>query len=291
MRSYRGAGTYWSDDHHTGTAVEHDKIDDGRWHHKFGASWVKTVDLCAERARLEAMHEMPNVESDAANVGTACHSAFEANLDLWALGEALSRSDSLELFNDEFSLLMAHPDFSWKKYTERSARKFGMECVAAFYDEVLFTLPQEGRNEIKFVLPIYEDDERVIEMSGAIDRVDEIIRDWKTNGSRKYEEWEYKRWNVQATTYTWAAVQLGLVPPDADSYPFEFCVMMPKGVHRFEVRRDIAHWDFLRSKVTNIARLIESGVAPWPLNDNHALCSPKWCPAWDQCKGKNGLEF
>lgn len=159
--------------------TEHEQEDDGRWHHRFGASWIKTTDLCAERARQEMYHELPNVETDASNVGTAVHAVIEANLDLWKEGEALSLVDSVELFNDEFSVAMQHPDFQWKKYTEKSARKFGGECVTAFYDEVLFTLPQEGRNEHRFVLPFVEDDERVIELSGTIDRVDTIIRDWK----------------------------------------------------------------------------------------------------------------
>lgn len=251
---------------------------------------MKTTDLCMERARQEMWHELPNVESDAANVGTAVHVVIETNLDMWKDGEALSLSDSLALFNDEFSVMMQHPDFEWKKYTEKSARSFGEGCTTSFYNEVLFTLPQEGINEHQFVLPIVEDDERVIEMSGTIDRLDEILRDWKTNGSRKYEEWEHKRWNVQATTYTWAAMMLGLVP-EGQPIPFEFVVMMKGAVHRFTVYRDLFHWSFLKDKVTNIAQLIESGVSPWPLNDNHALCSPKWCPAWDKCKGRNGLEF
>ncbi len=291
MRSYRGSGAYTTDDHHTGVLTEHTKIDDGRWHHRFGASWVKTTDFCLERARLEQMDLLPVVETDAAEIGTAVHSVVEANLDLWTGGEALSLNDSVDLFQSEFSVAMQRPAFQWKKYTEPSARKFGAACVTSFYNDVLFALPHEGLNEHRFVLPFVEDDERVIELSGTIDRVDTMIRDWKTNGSRRYEEWEYKRWNTQATVYTWAAVRLGLVDPLCDEWPFEFVVMMPNQVHRFTVMRTEAYWDFLKEKVVNLARLIEKDLSAWPLNDNHALCSPKWCPAWSQCKGKNGLEF
>lgn len=302
MRSYRGAGTQLTDDHHTGTPTALEQVDDGRWHHRFGASWLKTTDLCLERARLEGHHLMPRVESDAANVGTAVHAVIETNLDLWVDGDALSWSDSIELFNHEFSTLMLDPDFQFIKYTERSARTFGERCTGAFYEHVLPTLPQQGRNETKFVLPFVEDDDRVIELSGAIDRIDEIIRDWKTNGSRKYEEWEYKRWGLQPTVYTWAALALGLVDfpvvnagdvdgPIDGPIPFEYVVMSASGVQRFTVYRGKPEWDFLKAKCVRIAKLIEAELDEWPLQDNHALCSPRWCPAWSACKGKDGLVF
>ena len=51
------------------------------------------------------------------------------------------------------------------------------------------------------------------------------------------------------------------------------------------------HYDWLRTKCTDIARLIEVGMESWPKNDNHALCSEKWCPAWANCKGKSGITF
>jgi hypothetical protein len=151
--------------------------------------------------------------------------------------------------------------------------------------------------EKRFILPFYEDQDRVIELSGAIDYVDLIPRDWKTSGSGMgYEKWELQRWNIQATVYTWAAMMLGLVDPVPHStgehqFPFEFVVMGGKAVKRVTITRTEADWSWLQDKVIRLAKLIESGLDPWPVNDNHALCSPKWCPAWDDCKGSHGIEY
>jgi len=253
VKSYRGAGTYFTDDHHDGVLTEHEKIDDGRWHHRFGASWLKTTDICLERARKEHTHEMPEEESDAACVGTALHTVIETNLQC-----ELSLADSVDLWHHEFSTLMQLPSFTWKKYTEEQARRFGEGCVTTFYTQVLDTIPRECKLETRFVLPFVEDNSRVIELSGAI-------------------------------VYTWAAVMLGLV--DYGTVPFEFVVMNAKEAQRVPVTRNWRDWEFLKDKVTHVAELIEQEVQHWPLNDNHALCSELWCPAWDTCKGKNGLKM
>ena len=285
MKSYRGAGTYFTDDHHDGVLTEHEKIDDGRWHHRFGASWLKTTDICLERARKEHTHEMPEEESDAACVGTALHTVIETNLQC-----ELSLADSVDLWHHEFSTLMQLPSFTWKKYTEEQARRFGEGCVTTFYTQVLDTIPRECKLETRFVLPFVEDEHRIIELSGAIDYAwAEGLKDWKSNGSRKYEKWEKQRWDTQATVYTWAAVMLGLV--DYGTVPFEFVVMNAKEAQRVPVTRNWRDWEFLKDKVTHVAELIEQEVQHWPLNDNHALCSELWCPAWDTCKGKNGLKM
>lgn len=282
-----------------------EQVDDGRWHHRFGASWLKTTDICLDRARREHTHEMKDVESDAANVGTAVHSAIQAQLEERNEGRALDRGDMIDIFNMEFSELMTNEHFTWIKYTEPSARKFGEACVSGWYTQVLDTLPTTALLETRFVLPFHEDDERVIELSGAIDymgfntelRIDVAqLLDWKTAG-QEYKPWEKTRWDLQSTAYTWAAAWLGytLHHPDegeaCEPIPFEFVVMLAHKVQRLTVTRGPEHWAFLQDKVVRIARLIESGLTPWPLNDNHALCSAKWCPAWDDCKGSHGITF
>lgn len=240
------------------------------------------------------MHLDAEWESDAACVGTAMHTAIETCLYEYQDGTPLSRESTVELWHEEFTELMELENFRFVKYTEASARKFGEACTRQWWDEVLPTLPTDTQLETRFVLPFFEDDERVIELSGAIDYFDGHLRDWKTNGSRRYLPWEYKRWAVQPTVYTWAAVELGLWPQFTegdDAVPFEYVVMDGKEVQRFTVERDWRDWDFLRTKALQVARLIEAELPSWPVNDNHALCSEKWCPAWAECKGANGITY
>lgn len=299
MKSYIGAGTQLTDTHHDGVGRELVQIDDGRWHHRFGASWVKTADLCPERARLEHEEKYVDIESDAAQVGTCVHTAIETCLHEQNEGEALDEATTVEIFHDAFTEAVADPRFAFIKWkTEKGPRAFGEHCVQLWHRKVLPTLPLTAKLETRFVLPFYEDDTRVIELSGAIDYCGGGLKDWKTNGRDPYEEWEYKRWAIQPTFYTWAANELGLILPTDDGYipsidgiPFEFVVLSRRGVQRFTVMRDMTHWAWLSDKLLAFAELIESGLDVWPKQDNHALCSPKWCPSWDECKGKHIAGF
>lgn len=291
MKSYKGSGTYWSDDHHEGVLTEYPMIDDNRWHHKFSQSWLTTTDICLERARREHTGEMENWETDAANIGTAVHAAIETCLYEHNDGLALDRAGTVEVFHAAFSDLMLHTDWRWVKYTEKSARAFGEKCVSHWHNLVLPTLPQTSELEVRFVVPLVETDERVIDLCGTIDYHDPQLRDWKTASRGPYQEWEYKRWAIQPTVYTKAWYDLGHGELDENGMvPFEYVVLHAKGVQRFIVHRGQAHWDFLRDKCERIAELIEREMPKWPLNDNQALCSAKWCPCWSTCKVSHGIE-
>lgn len=270
-------------------------MDDGRWHHRLRQSWIKTADLCTERARLEHEGQMERVESCAAAVGTAVHTAIEVCLGEYQEGSALALSTTIEVAQDDFTSRMALPEFRWIKYTERTARAMVEACARHWYHEVLPTLPDDAYLETKFVAPFIDDDTRVVELEGMIDYYSptEGLKDWKTNGGQEYKRWEYERWAVQPTVYSWAA--LGF-PPHIDTVetinpdhvvPFEYVVMSRKGVQRFTVERGWPDWRWLRDKLTALCVLIEGNVSPWPKNDNHALCSAKWCPSWDACKGQH----
>lgn len=251
---------------------------DGRWHHKFRQSWLNTTDLCLERSRLEMDETMPKVDSDAACVGTAVHSAIEICL---ASG-GVPLSDMKELFNAEFSELSALPTFRWVKYTDLSARAWGELCLTSWWTEILPTLSFDAQLEESFVVPLVDSNERVIELSGTVDYVDRnkgLLIDWKTSGGGPYRAWEKQRWAVQPTVYTYAFTYKGVVPD------FQYVVMHPKGVQRLDVVRTQGDHAWLAAKCVSMARLLEAGLSQWPLNDNHALCSEKWCPAWASCKG------
>lgn len=268
--------------------------DDGRWHHRLSQSWLKTADTCLERARMEHTGEMPRIESDAACVGTAMHLAAETCIQ----SGGLTLADCIEVAQDEFSRLMqldgTNGDaeatyeegvFKFVKYDEPKARKLVSLFTTYWWTDVYPTLNPDAVTEWKFVVPLVDDDERVIELSGTADYVDgDEIKDWKTSGGGEYKPWEYRRWGMQPTVYTYALSE-GRGDLNAPRARFEFVVMHAKGVQRFEVKRGPADWAWLKVKATDMARMIELEIPTWPKNDNHALCSPLWCPAWSKCKG------
>lgn len=267
---------------------------DGRRLHRFRQSSLKDTDICMERARFEMSGLMPKVENDAANVGTACHAGFElAITGLMDDGVAYSLEACTGAAQDELTELMKSPYWRWAKFDEAGIRRFVVQVMALWYERVLPTLQPVGM-EMRFgPLVVWEDDERIIEVVGTIDYLDKTgLKDWKT-GSRKWDAWEHERWDIQPTVYSWGAVQSGLVVPDQRGIvPFEFIVLWRKNqstveLSRITVERHAGDWAWLKEKVLNIARLIEAEVPSWALNDNHALCSPTWCPAWAMCKGKN----
>jgi len=259
-------------------------MEDGRWCHKLHQSWLNTLTLCPERARLEGVGLMPELETDAASAGTAVHAAIETNLE----SGGLSLEDMVSIARQSFQDAVDGPHFEWKKYTPDQVDAFMVSCLSNWVAHVEPTLMGlDIQTEVVFNLPLVDDDQRVITLGGMMDVLCSTkVIDWKTNGSREYAEWEYKRWAVQPTMYTWAAHQL-----TGHTLPFEYVVMekpskrRPDGIHRFTVERGPEDWSWLAVQAVDAARLIELELDTWTKNDTHALCSPKWCPAWMQCKG------
>lgn len=272
----------------------------GKWVHRFGASWLKTFNLCPQRALLEHQGLAENVESDAACVGTAMHLAAEVCIS----SGGLTLPDTVEIAQDEFSRLMAldgtngdpearHAEgtFRFVKYDEAKCRVLVERFTTLWWQQVLPTANLDAITEWGFTVPLIEDDERLIELTGTCDYVDveaREVKDLKSSGGGPYVEWERRRNDVQASVYTYAFNHLYGAAPT-----FEFVVMYsptpkhPIGVQRFFVERDQRHWNWLKTQSVEIARLIECDLPSWPRVDSSVLCSPKWCNSWDQCRGKD----
>jgi hypothetical protein len=133
---------------------------------------------------------------------------------------------------------------------------------------------------------------------GTIDYVDPTGRawDWKTAG-QAYQRWEKQRWDVQSSIYTTVLHQMGYTTMPAtfifgvmhkqegtrDGFPY----VRPAKTQMIEVQRHEAHTRWVTQQALGMVKFIlRNGVdEPWPVNDQHALCSQKWCPFWDGCKG------
>lgn len=268
---------------------------DGRWRHRLRQSWLKEAMLCPERARRDHVGDMPRIETDAACIGTAVHYAIEHVLTAARdEDEVLTFDQMLVVALNHWANLVDQPEFAWVKYNPRSAEKFLTTCADAWYSEVLDSiLDEQYQLEVGFCVPFYHDDQRVIELSGTIDYLTpDIVRDWKTSGRGEYEEWEYRRWAIQPTIYTYAADRTGCLMETGEGFvPFEYVVLGTHGAQRVLVERGPEHWSWLVAQCLPLVELIEMELRRWPVVDSHALCSAKWCPAWDTCKGSHGITF
>ena len=256
------------------------EVEDGITKVYFRQSWVNNFLLCNDRARLDVETEETN---EAAALGTAHHSGIEACL----AGEATTPTQVAEASIATLIDLEQH-----FKYDDLDRDK----CVAYLrhWAGMLRTQPEfvnlyaNPDRLIEQTFTIHVDTIGDVEMywTGTADAVDQpkYIVDWKT-ASRKYQRWEKQRWAVQPTMYAEAGRQLGWV--DGENVDFRFVVfhrsLSTPAPETIRVTRGPGHTAWLTRMLWRAYDLRQ--VDEWPLNDQHALCSEKWCPVWGQCKG------
>lgn len=267
-------------------------LPDGRRRFVFSQSRLKQVDVCPERGRRSLLALDEDGASDSTALGRSVHSSIEACLrDVidgtgpWHLDDMIQ--SAIEEFNEE----MAMPSSRWIKYkTPETLHKQIARCLSTWYDDVLPSL-QPVDVEVNFgPIVVHEDEERVIEVKGQIDYVDELgLADWKTTG-RSWEPWEHQRWDVQPTLYI-AAYEATLgadinALPDLALRPWTWHVLNVDGSYqRIETTRTRADWDWLVDRMVTVAKTLEADLPAWPKNDSSALCSPSWCSSYSACKG------
>lgn len=248
-------------------------------------SWINTFMNCPEQARLEMEGLLPRKESDATAIGTAMHSSIESVLrDGTSMEEAVKAGhETLERLMDlaEFQFIQVKTPETMFKTFDRVFHTWG--------NEIYPQLPQVQFVEHPFDVSLCETPTATIRLKGSIDFVDEFneIWDWKT-ANRPYDQWEVDRFKIQPTAYTYGlfmSTDLELPEP----LTFNYAVMMKskQDCMVLTTQRDSGHWLWLQEQCKVIVELIESNLSRWPLNDQHALCSPKWCTAWDRCKGEH----
>jgi hypothetical protein len=257
--------------------------------HTIHQSWLNEFLLCPERARLGSAHEYPREEDDATARGTAVHASIEA-----VLIDCLDFNSALQAGVDTFETLAAEPGFAWKKVkTKKTALEHVQGGFTSWYRHVLPTLGSTVWCEERFDFVLHEDDQRVIRIAGTVDYAEQYgLADWKlTANTDKYgkrDGWQQKRWAVQPTFYAAAAYEAGLFPR-SEAVPFAFWALSPMGRKPQLLRADRTweHVQWLKQQLVFAAVTIEADLPVWPVNDQHALCSELWCPAWHDCKGKH----
>ena len=238
------------------------------------------------------MGMLPRKESDATAIGSSMHAGIEAVLRGSTL-EAGAAACATKL--DE---LMALPEFQFVQIkTPETAHRTLERLYWTWCNEINPQLPRAVLVEHPFDIMLYTDQQREVRLRGAIDMVDEFgeIWDWKSAG-RPYEQWEIDRYKIQPTAYAMGLLMSTDPSMFDNAHPndevkFNYAVMMKSSqdCSVYSTTRTPAHWSWFTEQCVSIVKLIEANLDSWPLNDQHALCSPKWCAAWDTCKGSHGL--
>lgn len=256
------------------------------------------LQVCQERSRRKLLHPEEDISSDAAVLGTACHKGIQ-----WTLDGGDSYVDAVAAARQELSRIVDTEPVRW---------------VDMDYGEVNAAIPTLMANWWKELRPIqisqgvlateYEfsgvwldewgvttwDDMWVLSkvtimLEGTIDLITRSqLWDHKTAG-REYSEWEKQRWALQPTVY---CAVVDALPEFELEYPmrFSYGVMLKKGrytTQKINVNRTQQHAAWLRTQIRQfVGMYLRTGTdVEWQTNDSHALCSPKWCPWWDSCKG------
>ena len=82
----------------------------------------------------------------------------------------------------------------WNSYNPQSAHEAGVVKITNWYNEV-FPLLKPLQTEHTFDVPLIEDDQRIVRLTGTIDLVEaDRLWDWKFPG-RAYsrDKWQYER--------------------------------------------------------------------------------------------------
>lgn len=258
----------------------------------FSQSWLTSLLTCPEQARLDMVGELPRRDTDATATGTAFHRYAEDRLKGEDEQEAHDRAEQWLI--DRTS----EPGFEWVQVqTGKTLLNHLDNCITAWEREMFPQLsPRHVEKSFSAAIGQYDPgtarNPYIIQLhiKGTPDCIDHDLEtiDWKTAGQER-TEWEDDRWSIQAAAYTYLLDQSLSKKKRLASYSFRYFVMLKtNGGHQsFAIQRDQRHWDWLRAQCVSAAKMIiENPTGPWLLNDQSWKCSPKWCGAWDQCRGK-----
>jgi len=233
--------------------------------------------------------------SDATAIGTGLHSVIEQVL----------RGDVLELEH-----MKSNARLFVAKELEKDVKRTGLsddvdemnQCVdsmcQAWWDNIRPSVAMGGLIEYRFVAPlgVHAFNGNEIWLEGTMDYVapDGTIWDWKTS-SRTYYAKEKQSQSHQATCYITAGRTLDLIPNTDEPSVFRFGVMVRQSTPKAQIVSvsrgpEQVQWFARQVKSVVDSAMRSWGDSDWPMNDQHNLCSSKWCDYWNICKGAHWTE-
>jgi len=251
-------------------------------------SWLKDMLLCPERSRLSVVQPEFKSNNDSAVIGTSVHAGIQAVLE-----NKCSLSEVGEISLQHFKTLEAEGI----KYTNVDPDSWHTHVVNlsnAWAKDIYPHVPRGGISEAKFSVPTgsYVNDYELW-FEGTMDYLHKDgIWDWKT-AARKYSLSEKQSQDVQSSIYTFAGTKLGVLN-DCSLFNFGVMIRVRDAYGQIiTVNRTKAHTDFVIKQAMSavaygFAMTNGTGIPTdnrWLINDQHYLCSERWCPWWSVCKG------
>ena len=251
-------------------------------------SWLKDMLLCPERSRLSVVKSEFKTNNDSAVIGTSVHAGIEA-----VLTKKCSLSEIGEFSLQAFKVFEAE-GIKHTNVDPSSWHSHVVNLSDAWARDIYPKVPQGGSSEVKFSVPTgsYVNDYELW-FEGTMDYLHEDgIWDWKT-AARKYSLNEKQSQDVQSSIYTFAGTKLGVLN-DCSSFNFGVMIRVRDAYGQIiTVNRTKAHTDFVIKQAMSavaygFAMTNGTGIPTdnrWLINDQHYLCSERWCPWWSVCKG------
>ena len=255
-------------------------------------SWLGDAMLCQERGRRMLVSPEFRKTNDSASLGTAVHAGIEA-----ILKGTVAPSDAHHVSVAKLHHIQETEQVNITNTDPSTWEDLVRSMTNSFVSGVLPEVPSGGLPEHKF--EYFSNslvDDYAIWFEGTMDYFHPSgVWDWKT-AARKYSLLEKQTQSIQASIYSGYALQSGESEIGADgSIPFNFGVMIRnmKGDSQIlRIKRNSAHAMWVTEQATTLVR---SALAmrdtngewnrPWLKNDQHFLCSDRWCPWWSVCKG------
>lgn len=257
-------------------------------------SWLNDALMCPERARLMELNPELRRENDSAMMGTACHSAIEA-----VIKSEIKPSEISDYAVHRFHIMEEELWAQDKRIniTNTDPAKWDTHIAsmaAAWVRDIMPEVPMGGEVEHKFAVHVGSVSNKLYDyelyFEGTIDYLHPSgLWDWKTS-ARKYYEAEKQNQNIQSALYVESMVRMGFL-----EYPqqFSFGVMIRNAsssgqIVRVDRTEGHGRWVIEQTKALINGILLSKIYLPderWLINDQHHLCSDRWCPVWSMCKG------
>lgn len=255
-------------------------------------SWLGDAMLCQERGRRMIVSPEFRTTNDSAVMGTAVHAGIEA-----VLSGKIDARDAHHVSVAKLNHIKETENVKVTNTDPSSWEDLVRSMTTAWVDGVLPEVPLGGKVEHRFE---YDSGASVngyaLWFEGTMDYCHETgLWDWKT-AARKYSLLEKQTQSIQASIYAGYAMSTGEVSQDVDgNTAFNFGVMIRnlKGDSQIvRINRNSSHVMWVTEQATTLVRSAlamrdsDGGFThSWLKNDQHFLCSDRWCPWWSVCKG------
>lgn len=257
-------------------------------------SWLGDALMCPERARLMELNPSARKENDSAMMGTAVHTGIEAVLNNQIVPGEIADYSVNAFRSAEQDLWSQGKRINITNTEERNWNKHIASMADAWVRDIMPSVPKGGQTEFKFATKVGGVENSLFQyeiwFEGTMDYIHPSgIWDWKT-AARKYSAAEKQNQNIQSAIYAESASRLNLVEYPTD---FNFGVMIRNGSSTGQVvniQRKPEHGKWIITQAISIINsiLLSKVYLPserWLINDQHFLCSQRWCPVWSMCKG------